>query len=447
MASSTPRSGTGSKPGPSLTSDTTALFALRVIGTGVPLIAIPVMSRALGPAGYGEVAIGLAVYSLLATASMYGFLISANRQVALADGDRTTIQRTIQNVLTYQLILAAIALLGFLVTLIFVQIPWRLQIMVLASIVSILIGAFFPSWAFQGLRMLKEGAVVEVASRLLMVGILALLVRTPEDTLLAFFTQVFWVIPAGIYAVIRFGVKGFYTRKRLVTRASFHFTLADGLAPFLNNVFFNIYTALNTVILGAIAGPASVANYTGADKLTLAARMPADPIQQAVFPRLVRSLNEHDQPASARLSRILFWSTLTVMSAATVFCVIFGPAVLHWYLGPGYELAGDIVRVLALALPLVAIASWAETLLQAAGHARRSTIGVGAGLVAHIVYILPVVLWLGGIGVAIAVVITEAIITAVMLLQLRKVSPRFSVVSLFPVKPSGSEVTVGGKDD
>lgn len=411
----------------SLRSDAAVLMAARLAGAIVPLISIPVMARRLGPSGYGEIAIALAVYGVLATVTTFGFLISANRAVTLSRHDQRAVQSIFQSVIALQLVVALVATVIVVVLSALSVLPESLTQMLYLAIASVAIGAFFPSWAFQGLRLLKEGAIVEVSSRLVLVVALFIFVQDTGDELLAFATQVGWVVPAAVYALVRFSVAGYLTLRLRITRRSVIVALREGFAPFLTNFFVMSYSSLSSVVLGAMSGAASVANYAGAEKLTQAARIPSGPLKQAFFPRLVTAMADKDTDAIARLSRLLAWAAMPVFVAAAVFCFVFGPLILTWYLGPGYELSHDVIRFLALALPCLGVTVWCETLLQASGLAARSTIAFGVGAVAHLLYVFPLIALHGAVGLAVAMLITETIVAVVMVMQLRRARPRWQV--------------------
>lgn len=404
----------------SLRRDASTLLGARLVGLAVPLIAIPVMSRRLGPEAFGDVAIGLAIYSFLATIMSYGFSISANRAVTMADGNRREIQRIFQAVALVQLCVSVAFVLCLAVVAALVPMPSLLFWSVVGGVLSTILSIFFPSWAFQGLRMLQEGALVEVVSRILAVGVLFAFVRGPNDALLAFLTQVMWVLPASLYSVVRFWKLGYISVDRIVERTMFPRLLREGAGPFLRNFVVNFYTALNTLALGAVVGSTSVAVFTGADKLIAAARLPTMPIKQSFFPRLVSAIAKEDSTETRRLSSLMLKLYLTTFVGGAVVCFVVAPRVLRWYLGAGFEASGAVARILVLSLPFIGVSLWAETVLQALGNSMRSAYAFAFGALAHAIYLVPLILALGVVGASIGVVVTEVIICGVMLWQFHK---------------------------
>jgi PST family polysaccharide transporter len=99
-----------------------------------------------------------------------------------------------------------------------------------------------------------------------------------------------------------------------------------------------------------------VAWFAGAEKIARSAVQGTGPITQVFFPRISR-LMLTDRPGAARAARMSVMLMLGVGISAGV-CMFFGaPWLVRLLLGPGFEGAVPVLRILALLPPLIALSN------------------------------------------------------------------------------------------
>lgn len=113
-------------------------------------------------------------------------------------------------------------------------------------------------------------------------------------------------------------------------------------------------TLTNVIVLGIVARPEIVGFYAGAEKISKATTTLLLPVTQAIFPRMSHVTRNHPQEAG-RVAGIAL--SLMVGGGFLLGGAVYAmaPWIVRVFLGPGYEPAVLVLRVLAVLHPLMAI--------------------------------------------------------------------------------------------
>jgi PST family polysaccharide transporter len=218
------------------------------------------------------------------------------------------------------------------------------------------------------------------------------------------------------YREVRFRIPS----ARLVVR-----TLGLGWSTFIYQGALSFYTVGNGFILGLFGSPAAVGYYVGAEKISKAFATMLFPITQAVYPR-ISHLATHARGDAARLAR----TSLFLVGAAGCLMglgVFLGaPLLVRVVLGPGFDSAVVVLRILALLPPLIAISNvlgiqW----MLALGLDRLVNTVVISACVLNVTLALILVPRYQHVGMAVAVVASEALVAFGLyaLLRIRNLDP------------------------
>jgi len=195
--------------------------------------------------------------------------------------------------------------------------------------------------------------------------------------------------------------------------------LRMGWSMFVFRASAGLYTAGNAFILGLFAPPQVVGYYAGAEKIGRAIVGLLGPAGQALYPRVSR-LAGHARTEALRMVRLglAAMGTGGVLLGITAFLA--APVLVRLLLGPGFEPAVAVLRVLALIPPLAAVSNvlGIQWMLPLGLDRPFTRIVIWAGLlnVALAVWLAPS---LGERGMAWAVVAAEAFAAGGMWLYLR----------------------------
>lgn len=401
-----------------LIQNTAALYAVHLSGLILPLVTFPYLARVLRPDGWGLVLFHQAFAMWLALAVDFGFNLSGTRAVAALRDDPERSGRLVSAVLGAKtlLMLAAFvcATVAYFIVPAFHQNPHYL---VAAYLYGIAIG-FSPIWYFQGIERVKSAALVDVALKAAATLAIFLLVRQPSDgwIVLASYAAgaLLWTVigTTWIYKQLPF----FWPR-----RAEVIDTLRQSSSLFAFRGVSGIYSQAAPMVLGTIAGATVVAYFAGAERLVRAATGLIQPVSQALYPRF-SYLFSRNRDASVRLLRA---SVITISGLGLVVGVgtyVVAPYFVPLLLGPGYEEAVHVLRILSIVPPVVALATvlgiqWALP----AGHDRYLLWFVVVAAVVNLAAAVVLVPSFGAAGMAGAVILAEAsVLTGLMWLARRE---------------------------
>lgn len=178
-----------------------------------------------------------------------------------------------------------------------------------------------------------------------------------------------------------------------------------GLPFALSSVFYTLYLQVDAALLAALAAPAVVAQYSVAYSFVMAAAvLPVALNNDVLRPHLYRAATAHARASLTRRFAVLSLA-LGLIAGALVF--LFGPPATRLVYGHGYAPAGALLMILALALPLHYLNSWAGNVLVASAW-MREVVAVQAVLtLGNIAANLLLIPSLGARGAAITTVGTE----------------------------------------
>ena len=326
----------------------------------LPLVTVPFLARTLGPAMWGQVAAAQGFAMLAGLIVEFGFNISAARMVAQQREEPVRLAGTYAAVTTAQALLLVLAVLVALTAR--SHVPFLVQNggLFWAAIIWMIPQVISFQWYYQGVEQMPRLAALVLAGRIAgLAGVFAV-VKSPDDAMYSL------LIP-GLAGLIATGWAGllpcFHLRPSWPGPAGIRSVLGGGLALCGFRAGMALQGAANTFLLACFLSPQLVGAYAGADRLIRAAGALLEPVLVTVFPRVAYLQASGEAGDRGQAESWRRWSRLCLLAAGGAIAVMFwvlAPWLPAWVLGPGYEEATPILRVLALS-PLAGV------LLQGAG--------------------------------------------------------------------------------
>lgn len=393
----------------SLIQNTTVLFGAQAIGLLVPLLTVPYLARTLRPEGWASVLVAQALGNWLILLIEYAFDLSGTREVARARTAPETMSHVVAGVQGAKLTLVPVAALLVLVALWTYPalrgqgrlLGWTLAFGVLRGL--------NPLWYFQGVERMRGAVTIDALAKACAALGVFVVVHSPADgwrvlALQAGFAGVSLVLLTTRMArEVAWRAPTLRTSLSMLRRTAGIFGVRAGSGAFIQ---------ANTLILAALTGPATVSFFGGAERIIRASINLLQPLTQAFVPRI--SYLSVADPARARgtVERCL----LLVGGLGGVFGIVAfvgAPLLVRILLGPGYDAAVPVLRVLAVLPLLVALDTvlglyWAVPF----GHERAFLVSVLVAGVTNVALAFLLVPRWGAAGMAAAVVIAELTILA-----------------------------------
>jgi PST family polysaccharide transporter len=394
-----------------------SLYGVQVLNYAVPLFTLPYLTRVLGTGPWGVLAFADAYASYISLVVEYGFGLSATREIAQLRDDGEARSRQFAGVLGAQVILAAIAsvftlfLSGMAPSLATYRplLPYALLLAVSRSLV--------PFWYFQGLERMRLVAMLNVTANVIAAAAILICVQHPADIWMPL------AFRAGASLLSFIAALGIVYSELPVLMPAWRYSwlvLRQGGSLFLFKSAVSLYTTANVLLLGFIAAPAVVAWFAGAEKIAKAAVGTIGPITQAFYPRIAH-LMANDEAEATRTARLSAWITVGAGAAAGI--VLFGaaPWLVRALLGRGFENSIPVLRLFSVLPPLIAGSNvlgiqWMLP-LRLDKEFNMIILIAGAFNLALALLLTP---RFQQIGMAVSVALAETLVTASMVLLLRR---------------------------
>lgn len=391
----------------SLIQNTSALFGAQALALLVPLLTVPYLARTLRPEGWASVLVAQALGNWLLLLIEYAFDLSGTRAVAHARTVPATMADVVGGVQGAKLLLVPAAAL-IVVVLLHSMPAVRGQERLLGSTLAFaVLRGLNPLWYFQGVERVRAAVAVDSGTKAAAALGVFFAVHAPADGWRVLALQ---AALAGVSLAILTWQMSREVPMRVPRFGVAFSTLRRGAGVFGVRAASGLTIQANTLILAALANPVSVAFFGGAERIVRASINLLQPLTQAFLPRL--SYLSVADPVRGR--RMIERCLVLVGGLGAVFGIVAfaGASVLtHLLLGPGYDGAVPILRVMA-ALPLLVAVNTVLGMYWAVpfGH-ERALLGavVGAGI-ANVALALVLVPRWGALGMTFAALSAELVV-------------------------------------
>jgi PST family polysaccharide transporter len=368
---------------------------------------------------YGLVAFAQSFAQYFTLLTDYGFNFSATRSIARQEGDYAKISRIFSSVMLIKLLLA---LVGGMILVGVVDLIPRFHengTFFFVAYAAVVGNVLFPTWYFQGIEQMRYISIIIGAFRLLGAVALFIFIHKPSDALLALAIQSFALMAGGAVG-LWVAFRRFKLSLSWPEVAQVKASIADGWHLFISTAAISLYTNTNVFLVGLLAGNLQAGYFSAAEKLIRGMQGLLIPVSQAIFPHM-SSLALQSKDLLLRLaSRVLRWMG-SISLAASIFIFLLARPVGVLFFGPSAVGSVPIIHWIAFLPFLVAISNvlGIQTMVSLGLDKQFSRILILAGLF-NIALGVPLIRVYAACGAGISVLLTELLVTTVMILELNR---------------------------
>lgn len=269
----------------SILSNFSYLSALQIFNMLAPLIAYPFLLRVLGKNNFGLVIYAQSIISYFVIIVTFGFNISATKKVSLHRNNTNKLGEIVSNVLIIKSILFLISLSILQLFLYYTKQDSDSVILFNLAMWLCFYEVIFPQWYFQGIEQMKYITYITLLIRIIFLGLIFIIIKTPENYLLLPLINGVGTIIAGLISIyIIFFRHNIKFKFQPIKKLKYYFN--DALTIFLSSISFSVYKNTNKVIVGMFLGMSSIAYYDLAEKIIAVAKIPQNILSQSVFPKI-----------------------------------------------------------------------------------------------------------------------------------------------------------------
>lgn len=308
-----------------------------ILGLLIPLLTMPILSRALGSSAYGELLLCMTILIFGHTIIDYGSHFTGVREVARNRELMWKVRYLYKTVQGLRIILATIYYLIICCYVTLFDLGALELIIYVISPLYLLGYALTPIWFFQGMGLASKALIISLLAKLFHLFYILLLVRSPEDLYKVVLSLAVPIMLSGFYLSFlcnKLFAVGQPTYKR------FFKDIKLGSSVFVGLLAPNLYNSLPIILLGTIYPPIEFAKFAVASKLITVIIT----IQNTVAKSVYSIVTQVKYDVVYRLIFIYFF--ITVIPVAVLY--YYGNEIINIFLGEEFGGANEYLLILAL---------------------------------------------------------------------------------------------------
>lgn len=396
-----------------LVSNIFSLVILQGANYLLPLLTVPYLVRVLGPEYFGLLAFSTATIMYFMLITDYGFNLSATQQVSINRDNIAKINEIFSSVMMIKisLMMVSFVLMSILVFSFekFSQ-HWQVYFVTFGVVVG---QVLFPIWLFQGMERMKYITYLNIGAKLFFTGCIFIFVKEKSDYLLVPLLTALGFIVAGIWSLY-IVKKEFSVNFKLQSWERIRFQLINGWHVFFSSLAISMYTISTTFILGVFAGNATVGYFAAADKIVQAVKGLYLPVSQAIYPLIGKKINEDKAAGLVFINKVIGAVSFGMFFTSLLLFLLAEP-IVNILLGGQYYQSILLLKIMAFLPLIISLGNiFGIQAMLNLGYKKEFTLFVLVAALVGILTALVLTPLYEAIGVSIAVVIVELLITVML---------------------------------
>ena len=249
----------------------------------ISIISMPLLIQGIGVDQFGLVNLSLSVIVLLNILVGFGYNLSAPREVAVNQNDKTALSHLLSNIFSAKILLAAFATLLILLGVFGFDLFKEYQLILVYSVLLLFSEATLPLWFFQGMEKMKLVSIANIFSKLLFLMGIVLFIHSPGLSKWVNFMMGFsgLLINLFLLAYIHTLLEIRFYRPQF---SAIWGSLKENILFFLSNLTGHISVNGGLIILSFFSGAETLGMYSLAERVVMVLRLFPSMIIQAIFP-------------------------------------------------------------------------------------------------------------------------------------------------------------------
>lgn len=395
----------------------TFFAAYKLLNVLFPLISSVYVARVLLASGTGKVAYAQNIVTYFTLIAALGLPTYGTREIAKSLGNKEQYYKTFSELFVINAIsttLCVIAYYGMCFVVPGFQVERELY---MVAGLSIVLNYFNIDWLYQGREEYQYISVRGAIIKLLSVLLMFVFVKKAED----------YVIYAGIHCFVLGGnnlinILGLRKRVRLLfNKMNMRRHIKPLLILFATNIAIEIYTLLDTTMLGATCSDEIVGYYSYAmrtSKIVITILVAATTV---LLPKLSSYFQREDKTAYKNLiSKGLLFTIATSVPCSALLC-IHADTVIQILYGADFQGAVTALRVLSLLIIPITLSTFLGVqVLCSANMEKKMLVAVSAGAIINIVLNTILIKNYQHNGAAVASILSEIVVALIEIVFVKK---------------------------
>ena len=397
-----------------------SLTGLQFASYILPLITLPYLTLVLGPEKFGLTQYAISLITYFQFFTDYGFNLSATRELAICRDDNQKISQIFSSVMFIKLCLCILSFIILLLIVMFIP-KFNEDSYVYILTFGMVIGyMLFPTWLFQGLEYMRYTSILNIIGKIVFTVLIFIFIHDTTDYMLVPLINSLGYILVGILGIY-IALTKFNIKITIPSIRDIKYHLREGWYVFISTIAINMYTTTNTFLLGLLTNNTLVGYYSIAERIILAVNGLVNPISQAWYPFISRTVKTDDKTRSIEFIRKItkIMTLVGIVLSAGLF--IFAKPIILLLFGQSYVNSVIILQIISIVPLAVSLSTvfGVETMLTFNYKKAFTSIVMIGGIIDIVLGIILITL-MKEIGIAISFATTEIFITIAMFIFLQR---------------------------
>lgn len=385
----------------------------------IPIILTPYIARVLGEDGTGKYAFSYSIVTYFTLFANLGFASYAQRLIASHQGNKHK-----QSILFFEILISRIVPVTLSVIIyIFVVsngiFDEKYRVLLLILTLEIVAIAFDISFFFQGNEEFGSLVIRNIFIRTISIAFIFLFVKDNTDLWKYTLIQGITILTSNLilWGYIPQKIEKVSLRE---LRPLKH--LPGAFLLFLPNIAASVYTSLDKTLIGLIVkSDAEVGNYEYAEKLIKISMTVITALGTVLIPRNAKRFADGDLDGVKdniyTSCEFVFFLGIPLMLG----CISISDNLVPWFLGDGYNKVPTLMKILSPLIIIIGLSNvFGLQYLIPSNQDKKFTASIIMGAVTNLALNCVMITYWKSYGAAIATIIAETLVTAVMSYYIRK---------------------------
>ncbi len=385
---------------------------LRTLSKNIfPLITFMYAARVLGEDGIGKFSFSKSIITWFTLLAMLGMDNYGVREAAKRRDDRRELSRFSQEMLLINLVSTLFSYALLIVALCLIPKFHDYQTLLLINSVAIFMQGMGMEWLYQALEKYRYLALRSFAFQGIALVAMFVFVRTADDVIP--YMIVYLVATSGPFLLNFWNARRWISFRRL-DAYQFRKHLRPLLWLFAMVLSAEMYTVLDTAMLGFLQNDAAVGRYTAAVKITRVVNTVIFSLSMALIPRLSYYVGRGEKEKVKEVVNKAYNYVFMLSVPAAVGLFVLSKEILRLFSGSGFLSANLTMQILTITVIVIpfSVSTNQQTLIPL-GEEKRSVAATVVGAITNFICNMVFIPRLAECGAAIGTVVAEVCVAMV----------------------------------
>lgn len=382
-----------------------------------PLITAPYISRVFGATVYGNASYSNSVLAVFNLFAAYGIMTFGQKQVAKYQDDKVKLNETFWNIIYLKTFLTISVIVVFIIYYLLIAAPGYKSYYVVSSLVFVATLTDI-SWLFMGLEQFSYTFWRNFFVRLFFMGMVFLVIQERGDVF-KYISLMFLGNTLGNLALWFRAIKLIGKPKKInLVQVKIYFSEATLL--FLPSIAITIYLTVDQIILGYLTDKKEVGYFVQADSIVRILSTLVTSLGTVLMPRITNLFQKNKMEQIDSIIKQSFDFMLYLAIPITIIIIFVGQRFVVFFYGNSFYNSGIVLMIEILTIPVIALSNVIGIqYLVPLNRTKEFSLSTMLGALANLVILPVLVLVLKSSGAAIALLITELIVTGTQMYFVR----------------------------